>query len=296
MRSLSCSATLLVCFSVQVLLSSRTEADPIFQEVEVPTPSEGVVIRPVEGGIVTIGSTQTIALLPDSKFLPGQFPPPPPDTTIQGSNVTISYADTSPHPPREVPPPSPAPPVLPTTTIALDEIVELGSSMIPTHINNKGHAAVGTFSSISNLSVQGDIILEEGAYLYFDAKGPGQDEQDLIRAYRSLAISGNIRMVFRNGYAPRAGDVVPLVLFSQSISFSSISAQKFEFANLESSPYIGIWINDNIFGIRFYADTIFVPEPSAMLLMTCGILFFFSKVLELNRQTPEGCNPPGVCR
>lgn len=266
---------LLVLLFTQVMLVSVVAATPLFQEVEIPVSNEGVVIRPTEGGIVTIGSTSTSILLSNLRFLPGRFPPPLPSNTTSYTvgNVSFNTVDIPPPPPTEPRPLPPPPPVLPTISIASGEIVELNSGVIPTHISNNGHAAVGTFSSIGDLSVQGDITLKEGGYLYFDASGTGQGEYDLIRAYRSLAISGTIRIVFRNGYAPRGGDVVPLVQFSQSISFSSFSAQKFEFANLESSPFIGIWINDNIFGVRFYSDTTFVPEPSAMLLATCGVSF-----------------------
>jgi hypothetical protein len=265
----------LVLLFTQVMLVSVVAATPLFQEVEIPVSNEGVVIRPTEGGIVTIGSASTSVLLSNLKFLPGQFPPPLPSNikSYVVGNVTFNTVDLPPTPPAEPPPLPPPPPVLPTAWITSGNIVELGSGIIPAHISNKGHAAVGTFNSIGDSSVQGDITLEEGGYLYFDASGKGQGEYDLIRAYRSLAISGTIRMIFRNGYAPRGGDVVPLVQFSQSVTFTNISAHNFEFANLKSSPHIGIWINDNIFGIRFYSDTTFVPEPSVMLLMMCGTLF-----------------------
>jgi hypothetical protein len=275
------SGRLLLFFSCQLLILSLAEAEPLFQDVEIHAPTEGAVIRPVEGGIVTIGSTQTIAILPDLQFLPGQFLPSPSQgngVVLQenvGGNASVGNVDPMPRPPREVPPPPSAPPVLPTTTIDLDEVVELGSGINSTHIKNSGHAAVGTFSSICDLNVQGDFAIEEGAYLYFDVRGTEPGEYDLIREYRQFIMSGTIRIIFRNGYAPKANDIVPLVHFPESLSVAmyNLSPEKFQFANIESSPYIGIWINDNVFGVRFYSDTSFVPEPSAMLLAACGVPF-----------------------
>lgn len=283
MRSSWCSVMLSLCLSAQLLLSNTAAADPLFQEVEIPAPTEteGVILRPLEGGDVTIGSTSPSTLLPNLRFLPGRFPPPqPPDTTIyEVDGITISYADTSPRPPREVPPLSPSPPILPTMTVAANEIVEFGSGVISTHIKNNGYAAVGSFNSVGDLSVQGDFVVEEGSYLYFDVGGTDPGEYDLIREYRQFAFSGSIRIIFRNGYAPQAGDIVPLVQFPESlnVSVSNLAPEKLQFANITSSPYVKIWIRDSIFGIKFYADTTFVPEPSTTFLMTCGMLFCGSR-------------------
>jgi hypothetical protein len=169
---------------------------------------------------------------------------------------------------------------LPEVILDSDAVVELGSGVLPTHVTNKGHAAVGTFDAVGNVRVLGSVTNDVGGYLYFDVSAVEPNKFDLLQVHRNLDLQGTIRIVFRGGFAPAAGDMIPLVYFPE-LSNTIISltpqnhasmAEMFEFANILESPVIELFIQDSILGVAFRDSATFVPEPSTTVLVSWVLL------------------------
>jgi hypothetical protein len=119
--------------------------------------------------------------------------------------------------------------------------------------------------------ISGDLSHETDGYLYFEISGTDMRDNDLLRVLRSFSLKGKVRIVFTHGYAPAAGDVIPLVSVGEAISFHGFSAEKFEFANVINPPIYEISISNNLVGLKFYNSSTFIPEPSGGVLCSCLI-------------------------
>jgi hypothetical protein len=220
------------------------------------------------------------ATIPDLKFIRGRYQPAPPTTPTNPPVFREAEASSNtPFPPSQPPsnplPPPPPPPNLPTTTIDANSVVELGSAEFPVHVLNKGHAAVGTFQEVGTATVHGSFSNVQGSFLYYDVSGTSSGQYDLLRTHRMFELlHGTIRVVFRRGYSPQAGDVIPLAHFGHGISLAGQGdfSGLFEFANVTSEPVFDFSFDENLFSLRFQNNTTFVPEPSAIVLAACLIL------------------------
>jgi hypothetical protein len=219
------------------------------------------------------------ATLPNLRFLPGREAPPSFWSTGGFNNVAIENISVPPTIPPSSPPSipttPPAPLILPTIALEAGAVVELGSENLPANLAIHGAAAIGSFQTVGDVNIMGNVALETGAYLYFDASGATYGDVDLLRLRRSLDVAGTIRIVFRDGFAPAAGDVLPLVYYTDPV-MTSVSlqwgtqrtswAEIFEFANLAEAPVIQLFIVNNTLGLQFLNDSTFIPEPSASAL------------------------------
>ena len=221
-----------------------------------------------------ISHLATAATLPNLRFLPGQFPLPSSEPIVFFETVEITTSNNG----VVLEPmqsgvvliggsgtPDPAEPQnLPTAVIAPSAVVEFGSGAIHSHVTNHGSITPGTFTSAGDLMIAGDLSHETEGYLYFEISGTDMRDNDLLRVLRSFSLKGKVRIVFTHGYAPAAGDVIPLVSVGEAISFHSYSAEKFEFANVTDPPIYEISISNNLVGLMFYNNSTFIPEPSGI--------------------------------